>query len=319
MLFGDNIPKRTFKTYNQALIVFRNKVREQILNGTYTCKDDVVVEVGANPQNYHIKWKKNVLYPVYDEIIGTELKLNPHISHVALMKKYPFAQSFLKNQGGLKEYRRKRGVLYRTHGNRQDLLNNCVEAVKILLDEGKNFSRKNIQSIVGAHLSSWDINMNDIFAKSKKEVLSRIRLDTLELINSAGTIPNERMEEYLFDGYSELFELHRRPDILFRSFLQLFCKENLLSHDENQGFSLGYFGEIFNYLNKKMIPVNPYKKSEVCSFIKTSTEEVEIPKDLIKKGWQSRFFTSLRKMGLIKELKLDHDSFYNLAKFNNKK
>jgi len=68
-----------------------------------------------------------------------------------------------------------------------------------------------------------------------------------------------------------------------------------------------------------MIPVNPYKKSEVCSFVKTSTEEVEIPKDLIKKGWQSRFFTSLRKMGLIKELKLDHDSFYNLAKFNNKK
>ncbi len=93
--------RRKFATKEKALSALRSKVKELIEKGKYEGMDDAQKKVGTNIATYGIKWREEVLYPVYDKIIIEELEKNPKIGYRGFRQKYPFAQIFLKNQGGL--------------------------------------------------------------------------------------------------------------------------------------------------------------------------------------------------------------------------
>jgi hypothetical protein len=101
---------RKFATRENALKAFKSEVKESILTGSYESKDHVQNKVGASIQNYSIKWKKDVLYPVYNELIIEEFENNPKTGDVRIKQRYSFAQSFIKNQGGLVLFKLKNNI-----------------------------------------------------------------------------------------------------------------------------------------------------------------------------------------------------------------
>jgi len=312
--YTKKMTRRKFVTREEALVAFQSKVKEKLLKGTYKCKDDVSLELGTNPQTYSINWKSSVLYPVYDEILENEVKLNPRIGDRELRRKYSFAQGFLNQKGVLKEYKRKKGMIYRAHKNREELLKNCVRAFQMLVEKKEGISRKNIQNMVGACLQNWNINMSDIYEKAEHESVARINREIIEFMYSHDTTSSSKITEHLFEECPELLEQYERPGLLIKTLLHWLSRVNLLFYQKDEGYSSGHFTGIVDYLKKKMIPVRLYKESEVLGFIGTSTQEVKIPEYLLTAEWQSRFFNNLKSVGILKEIKLDHERFYNLER-----
>jgi hypothetical protein len=102
--------RKKFATREDALKAFKEKVKEEILKEEYKSKDRTERKVGASIQNYNISWKKEVFYPVYSELIIEELEKNPKIGDEGIRKKFSFAQTFLKNQGGLVTFKIKNEI-----------------------------------------------------------------------------------------------------------------------------------------------------------------------------------------------------------------
>ena len=93
--------RRKFATREEALSSLRKKVKELVLKEEYENKDITQREVGTNIETYDIKWKEEVLCPVYGDLIKEEFEKNPTIGDEEIREKFSFAQSFLKNQGGV--------------------------------------------------------------------------------------------------------------------------------------------------------------------------------------------------------------------------
>ncbi len=102
--------RRKFATREKALSALKSKVKELLEKGEYKNNNDAQKGVGTNIATYSIKWKEEVLYPVYDEIITEELEKNPKIGYRGFRQKYPFAQIFLKNKGGLVAFKVKKKI-----------------------------------------------------------------------------------------------------------------------------------------------------------------------------------------------------------------
>ena len=304
--------RRKYATWSEALTAFRSKVKELILNGKYTCEDDVIAILGTNPNTYNIKWKTHVLYPVYEEIINGELRENPRITENQLKAKYSFAQSLLDKERGLIRYKRKKGIIFRSHTNREQLLDNCVKVFNELAKQKKGITRKKIQRMVGAHLKSWNINMSDIYERAQHKEVSQINKKILDMMHTHDNISCGKITEYLFEECPELLKDFTSPQYLIESLLDKMNKVNLLTHQKGEGYSLGYFARIIDFLRKNVISIQLYKEPELLDLIQNSIQEVKIPEDLLTTGWQMHFFEALKSMGIMKEIKLGKERYYNL-------
>jgi len=98
---------RKFDTKEEAVKAFRSKTNELVINGEYKGSHSVERIVGTNASTYAIRWKEEVLYPVYDKLIRQEIESDTDIRHKEIIQEYPFAQYFLKKQGGLKKFKEK--------------------------------------------------------------------------------------------------------------------------------------------------------------------------------------------------------------------
>ena len=169
--------RRKFATREEALNAFRTRVEKDILDGQY--KDQVDIQskskVGTPAEIYDVNWRKNVLDFVHDKLIKGELEKNPRITLKALWQKHPFALETARRAGSFTKLKRKLGILYKSHSNREELLENCTKAKKIL---GEKASRKNIQKEVGACLSYWKIAMEEIDPRTK--FVNSMTGDTIE-------------------------------------------------------------------------------------------------------------------------------------------
>jgi predicted transcriptional regulator len=160
--------RRKFDTKEEALDAFRSKVIEKIKKRKYTCEGSIETEIGTPASIYGINWREDVLDFVYDSIISQDLKQNPCQTEKELQKKYHFSvTSFFDRKGGFIKYKKEKGILYKSHRDREELLENCIKALKLLMDQKKEVSLQNIQETVGTCLSYWHITMHDIYKKAE--------------------------------------------------------------------------------------------------------------------------------------------------------
>jgi len=151
--------RRKFATREQALNVFRTEVEKNILNEQYKSRMDTENKIRTPLKTYDINWKEDVLDFVHERLIKGELEKNPHVTLKNLRKKYPFALETARRIGSFAKLKRKSGIIYKSHSNREELLESCVKAKRMF--SGKT-SFVNIQKEVGACLERWKITMKEI-------------------------------------------------------------------------------------------------------------------------------------------------------------
>ncbi len=157
-------PGRKFVTREKALNVFRNKVEKVVLDEQYKDQVDIQNKVGTQPATYDINWKKDVLDFVHEKLIREELEKNPRIKFKALQKDYPFALETVRRIGSFPKLKRKFGIIYKSHSNREELLENCVNVKRMLAEKT---SYDSIQKEVGACLGYWNVTFEDIDTRVK--------------------------------------------------------------------------------------------------------------------------------------------------------
>jgi len=216
--------RRKFDTREKALDAFRSKVREKIIDGSYTCQWHTEREVGTPASIYGIKWREDVLDFVYDAFIIQDLKQNPRQSEKELREKYSFSVlSFFDRKGGFRKYKKERGILYKSHSNREELLENSAKAFKILSDQGRKVTLQNIVETVGAPLSYWDITKEDIYKKAEIPYVSESDLKSVDSM----------LNQFLSSGPKFSYEILKELNKKIPSALPSNIKKNLFYHGEH--------------------------------------------------------------------------------------
>lgn len=168
--------RRKFATREEALSSLRKKVKELILKEEYENKDITQREVGTNIETYDIKWKEDVLYPVYNELIKEEFIKNPKTGDNNIRKKYPFSQSFLKSQGGIVTFKIKNKIPVSIRAESMLLRRLILQTLKPKLNSSTSINdiHKFIESKTGKYYNTFKIPQEMGYLRRMKKIEGNI-------------------------------------------------------------------------------------------------------------------------------------------------